>query len=359
MLFLKSLKNWSGLFCKVKVMRQFRRIAAIIIGFVFLVSSLTKLADPVGTSLICEAYFKWLHVGFLSGISKFFGVVISLAEAFAGIALITGVWRRITALVTMAMMAVFTVLSLALLVFNPQMDCGCFGQIIHLEHWQTLVKNCILDLLCVAAFIPMGRLGEPRKRRYVSFALSCAAVMAFCVFSLNTNPLVDEMDYKPSTTLVLEEDIPEDTGYKFLTVLDGNGADVSGILLEGDVALVSVYDADKLSSHKKLKIASFAQTAMAAGYTPVLLANGDPGIPGLDCHYADRKVILSINRTNGGYTYIKDGYIVLKKSHLPSFETLEEEALQVPEDLYIKTASQNTIAMQLMGISLLAILLLI
>ena len=46
-------------------MKNIKRKAAILVGIVFLVSGLLKLADPVGTMLIVTEYCKFLHIGFL------------------------------------------------------------------------------------------------------------------------------------------------------------------------------------------------------------------------------------------------------------------------------------------------------
>lgn len=340
-------------------MKLLRRISAVTIGLVFLVSALAKLSDPVGTGLICEAYFRWMHLGFLAPVSKAFGFCLSLAEAVVGAALVTSVWRKAVAWVTMSMLLVFNVLSLLLLVLNPQMDCGCFGQLIHLTHLQTFLKNVVLALLCFPAFVPVRDLGRPSKSRFVGFGLACVTILAYGIFALMSNPLLDKMDFKPSTTLMLEDNVPADTDYKFLTVLDGQGRDVSEILLHGDVDLVTVYDPEKLSRGGILRIADFAQTSMDAGHTPLLLSSGALDVPGIENYYADRRLLLTMNRTNGGYTYVKDGYIVLKRSSFPDFDSLEAYSSLVPEDLYIKTASQNTIATQLLGIVLLVFLLLI
>jgi hypothetical protein len=84
-------------------------------------------------------------------------------EASTGAALVSGVFRKTTAIVTSALILFFTVITLILWIANPVMDCGCFGEAIHLTHGQTLLKNLVLVALALIAFIPFQNFGVPRK----------------------------------------------------------------------------------------------------------------------------------------------------------------------------------------------------
>ena len=113
-----------------------KRICAKILGFVFFVSGILKLMDPTGTSLIIKDYMNFFHVGFASPAAFVLGEIVALTETFCGIMLVTGVFRKLTAWITTIMMGFFTAITLVLWIFNPQMDCGCFGEAIHLTHFQ-------------------------------------------------------------------------------------------------------------------------------------------------------------------------------------------------------------------------------
>ena len=105
-------------------MRILRRISAVILGFTFFIAGLLKLMDPVGAGLVMEEYFKFLHLDFLRPASYFAGAAMALLETVIGIALITGVWRKFFSYLTLAFMGAFTLLTVALVIFNPVMDCG-------------------------------------------------------------------------------------------------------------------------------------------------------------------------------------------------------------------------------------------
>ena len=76
---------------------KFRRFCAVLIGLVFLASGLLKLLDPVGTGLVVAEFAKFLRLGFIGGISRATGVVLALLESVLGAALVTGVFRRLSA----------------------------------------------------------------------------------------------------------------------------------------------------------------------------------------------------------------------------------------------------------------------
>ena len=173
-----------------------RRFSGFICGFVFFLSGILKLMDPVGAGLVMDSYLDFLHIGFLGFASKPLAFLFALAETIVGTAMITGVWRRITAIIALSLQGFFTLLTILLAIFNPVMDCGCFGEFIHLTHIETLVKNLIICALLSYAYFPMRNLGRPLKRKYVSFGVVCTSVLAFSIFSLSRLPIIDFTDYE-------------------------------------------------------------------------------------------------------------------------------------------------------------------
>ena len=146
--------------------RRLKRFCGYIAGFVFFISGILKLMDPVGAGLVMKEYYRFLHLDFLVFSSKVMGTAFAFAETVVGAGLITGVWRRFIGTCALAMQGFFTLLTLALFIFNPEMDCGCFGEAIHLTHGETLVKNLFLMGLLTAYVIPYRDLGTNRKRKY-------------------------------------------------------------------------------------------------------------------------------------------------------------------------------------------------
>ena len=320
-------------------MRVIRRVSAIIIGFVFFLAGVIKLMDPVGSALVVEEYLKFLHLGFLSGLSALIGVGMALLETLLGAALITGVWRKVTAIATGVMLGGFTILTLVLYICNPKMDCGCFGEALHLTHLQSLIKNVILLALWALAFLPFSKIDRTRKVKYVSFPIAAISVCLFLLYSLLSIPLVDFTPFKPGAELMLPEDIddPTDDSTPTLSLSDAAGDYVDSLLVSGTLMTVSIYDPDQLKARQWDKIERFVQETGELGYTPMVLMAATPetvestvSSPQVlaSTFFADRKKLLTLNRSNGGATFLDDGLIVTKWSRrqLPDRQTLEELA---------------------------------
>ena len=228
-------------------MKIIRRFSAVLIGFVFFLAGILKLMDPVGAKLVMEEYLKFLHLTFFSGMSGLLAVGAALVETLLGAALITGVWRKITVIATGILLGFFTLLTLLIYVRNPNMDCGCFGEAIHLTHLQSLLKNVILLVLWVIACVPLSKLEPTHKIKYVSFPIAAVSVCLFLLYSSLSIPLVDFTPFKPGAELMLPEDI-DDPGddSPTLSLSDAQGEYADSLLVTGNLMVVSIYAPEKL-----------------------------------------------------------------------------------------------------------------
>ena len=332
-------------------MRVIRRISAVLIGFLFFLAGVLKLMDPTGARLIVEEYLKFLHLYFLMGASGVIGSGMALLETLTGAALITGVWRKVAAITTGVLLVFFTALTVLLYVKNPRMDCGCFGEAIRLTHLQSLVKNLILLALWALAFLPFRKLEITRKVKYVSFPIAAVSVCLFLLYSSLNIPLVDFTPFSPGAELMLPEDIidPTDDRTPTLSISDATGEYVDERLIEGDLIAVSVYDPGKMKAEQWEKVQQMLQEAAEEGFTPMILAAATPEMMesyGLapemiaSTFYADPKKLITLNRSNGGATFIQDGMIVTKwhYRHLPDREKLSDLA---DEDVTESLLSEN------------------
>ena len=386
-----------------KAHHRLRRFCAILIGLVFLASGLLKLLDPVGTGLIVSEYLKFFHMGFLQGAAKGFGMVLSLLEAITGAALVSGVYRRLTAAVTSFLILFFTIITLILWIANPVMDCGCFGEAIHLTHLQTLLKNVVLLVLAVIAFIPFQNFGVPRKRKKIAFALAALSLVFALCYNARHLPMIDFTEFAPGAELFasLDNDYQEmdgkvptfiyeragqrgsftldnlpDSTWTFVAVdtltrsglyktaskpvlsfrdAEGNYQDELAVL--GKVMVFSVYDPDDADWNR---IRTQAGEARAAGATPLILS-----VPGEDApqgvYYADFKPLITLNRANGGATYFNDGELISKWSprDVPEGEELRRVLDREPVGMSTDFIVGRRIKAQGFALYLLALLLLL
>ena len=381
-----------------------RRFCGFIAGFVFYISGILKLLDPVGAGLVMSEYLDFLHIGILDSLSKYLGTASALLEAILGAALISGVWRKFTGIAVMIMQGFFTILTLALVIFNPEMDCGCFGEAIHLSHMQTFLKNLVLMALLAANFIPLRGLGRPKKRKYVSFGIVVISTLAFTVYSWMYLPLIDFTDYSSpvrlqaaESPLVNEEDMYEaifiyekdgeqksfdlehlpDSTWTYvstetvlkeefmdnsvgLSIYDNDGNYLDSLAAKGKVLVVSVYDPEMKQSRWD-EIHAFTKDAEAAGFLPIILT-ADIGQEVEDNMYkSDYKTLITLNRSNGGVTYFSDGYLIRKWSRrsAPDIEQLNMLQTEAETETMIGHSTQSSLSFQAFLLYVFAVMLLL
>ena len=386
-----------------------RRFAAGFIGVVLLVSGLLKMADPVGTMLIVAEYLKFFHIAFFAPAAKGIGIALSLTETLTGIALITGVLRKLTAWVTTVLLAFFTVVTLVLWIVNPSMDCGCFGEAVHLTHAQSLIKNVVLLVLALWAFLPYGDFGKTPARKKVSACIAAISVVFACVYCNTHIPLVDYTDFRIGTEVMasLDDDIEADNHYREMRTYakgDKQGQFLPGFYPGADWELVQTDTVfiEKAFAQKTLPILSFRDTAdvycdrMAAegrvvifslynpakvpwdrivmqynavadaGATPLVLLACAPSqldqfeVPaGLPVYFADYKTLISLNRDNGGLTYLSNGEIINKWSSRGAPADFHSAIADDPVNLSTWTLSRNRLKAQGFCLYLAALLILV
>ena len=333
---------------------RLRRLVAVLMGIFFLCTGLLKLMDPVGTMLIVTEYLKFFHLQFVLPAARVIGIIISFLECALGVALITGIARKATAWVTYGLLGFFTLVTFILWWFNPEMDCGCFGEAYHLTHLQSFLKNIVLLLLAVFAFTPIHNLGSPRPRRMVAAWLGWAILVVALIYCNRHIPLVDFTAFKPGAELfaaqedaslsdyksafIYEKDghqssftlenLPDstwtfvkvDTLYRetpltenpILSFRDADGVYQDDLAVQGKVVVFSVYDPSMAPWEK---IRERYQAVQAAGVRPLLLATATPeemASQDLPAYFADYKTLITMNRDNGGSTYFDNGELVAK-----------------------------------------------
>ena len=361
--------------------------------------------DPVGAGLVVDEYYRFMHLGFMSFSSKIVGTLLALTEVVIGTGLITGVWRKTVAISALIMQGIFTLLTLALFIFNPTMDCGCFGEAIHLTHSQTLIKNIIILVLLLTYYIPYKYLGGTKQKKYISFSIVTASAVAFMIFSWMYKPLVEFTAYQPGAELVASdsaagEDIYEsvftyekdgvkedftlahlpDSTWKFvstqtrirkqvgttsieLSFFDPETGEYADTLAaQGKVMVVSVYSPETLSERKWNSIREFMGNASDIGFRTILLTSTTEGVPeGMHPFLCDFKTLVSLNRSNGGSTYFNEGDLIEKWSRRrnPQEDLLREKFNSEPTEILIEQESKGSLVFQGFLLYVFAIMLLL
>lgn len=318
---------------------MFKKYCAIAVGLVYVVSGLLKIMDPVGTGLIVEAYFRFLHIPESALVAKILGVVLGVVETTVGFAAVFCVWPRITRWIMLGMQSSFTILSLALVIWNPQMHCGCFGEAFHLTHWQTFVKNIVLMGLLLFAYFPLWKFLQVRMWQYIAFASSVALMAGFVVYSWCYIPVIDFTDYKVGTEIIDQRDYWElsEDERKTRATIPMLGADdkPNPDLTKCKWAIISLYDLPEDNVLFWIRYMANFRMLKKQGYEVVVLTSAPESqmnekiqmfaeLPFLcseetleemreSLYLTSRNTAISLNRNNGGVTFLTDGVITRKR----------------------------------------------
>ena len=134
-------------------MNKLTAAARYIVGFLFIISGLIKVNDPVGTQIKLEEYFEvfssdiWSGFHALVPLALFLSVFLSVLEVVLGVALLVKYKMKITTTVLLVLIVFFTFLTFYSAYFNKVTDCGCFGDALKLTPWQSFIKDIVLLVL--------------------------------------------------------------------------------------------------------------------------------------------------------------------------------------------------------------------
>ena len=344
-------------------MKVLVRLCRLIVGLVFIFSGYVKMLSPVGTSLIMSEYFAAFHIAFLQPLALAAGVALAILEFVTGVALLLRLRLRIFAWPALILISIFTPLTLYLAVFNPIADCGCFGEAIHLTNWQTFFKNLIL-LPCVI-IIFVGRKSATLFRypalEWVFIGLFAAYALSLVWYVSCREPLREFTAYQlgkeivaappaagseaydtefvyekegqqqtftldnlpdstwtfvdAKTTLTSEGDEPAASDADFLIEGPDDSDITESILTSRKVLMMTIYHPDKFfRRHTAADINRVKSVAESNGLKFVLVSSTPIDGQDLDCEVnrADKKLLMTFNRSNGGVTYLDEGTIVRK-----------------------------------------------
>lgn len=362
-------------------MRFLRDICRIIFSLTFIFSGVLKFIDPVGTGLKMHEYLGFMHLGFLDPMSVGLGIALSLLEFIIGVCVLTGLRMRFFATAGLCLTAFFTLLTLYLALFNPISDCGCFGEAVHLSNWQTFFKNVGLLLLILFIFFGRGKATRlaPAPVEWGFAGLFILLGLAIALHALIGIPQIDftayniGKDFSQADNAEYEtvfhyskdgkveeftlDNLPDST-WTFVdssTELVGGSAETAQLdfnldKMEGRFFAATIYDPAGLDGDKLARIESLRDEAQMMGEEFVIYSvSGDYAI-------ADRKSMMTLNRSNGGITYFNDGEIIRKWSvnSLDKFD-LPQLISEDPDVLVLKHRIHEQIYISIVIFSILAL----
>ncbi|MBR3290799.1 MAG: DoxX family protein [Bacteroidales bacterium] len=344
-------------------MRFLLALFRILFALTFIVSGALKLVDPVGTGLIVKEYLDFMHLGALEPAAIGLGIALAVTEFTIGICILGGLRIRIISWITLIMVAGFTGLTLYLMLFNPISDCGCFGEAIHLTNTQTFLKNVVLLVLAILIFLGRKRATRiaPAWLEWTFVGIFALLATAVAIRALATIPQVDFTAYRVGNSLdelAQENQAQYETTFLYTkdghteeftldnlpdeswTYLDSKTVQVGGSTkmaqvdftleqTEGPVLAVTVYNPEALDAGQLERIELFKRAAAQQGREVVVYG------PSGDYVTADRKSLMTLNRSNGGAVYFNDATIVAKWANLELPEVDLAAVLEEDPDVLI------------------------
>lgn len=220
-------------------MRILTQIIRIFVGILFIISGLVKTVDPIGFSYKLEEYFSpdVFNIPFLKDLALPLSIFFVIFEVMLGVLLLLGVWRKFTFWCLWLLIVFFSFLTFYSAYFNKVTDCGCFGDALKLEPWQSFYKDLVL--LILSTFLLFN---QRYIKRFIakpfSYAVgffwfvACAAIAYWGVLHL---PIIDFRPY------AVGKNIPQ--GMKTAEEL---GLTPPSIMLE--------YELENRVTHQRIKI---------------------------------------------------------------------------------------------------------
>ncbi len=316
-------------------MRFVRAICRIVFSTVFICAGMLKLIDPVGTGLIIKEYFTIVHLSCPTIAAVCLGTGLAALEFTIGICVLIGLKMKVFSTAALCLTLIFSAITLYLALYNPISDCGCFGQAIHLTNWQTFFKNIILLALILIIFLGRNKATVIASDRlqWIFVALFATLGLTVAICSYIYLPQIDFTAYNVGADLSGRESksVPEyktvftyekdgirevftldnlpDSTWTFIESVTTGGAgndstpDLQLPDTEGRLFTISIYEPDAVAAGLKARAGAFIERAESLGVNAVILSAGEN---------ADRKTLLTLNRSNGGITYFNEGVIVGK-----------------------------------------------
>jgi uncharacterized membrane protein YphA (DoxX/SURF4 family) len=204
----------------------------IIVGVLFIFSGLIKANDPLGLAYKMDEYFAVWGFDWASDYSLFLSITMNVFEIVAGIAILLGFAPRLFTWLLLLLIIFFTFLT-GYAVFSGKIKtCGCFGDCIPLEAYQSFIKDLVLLVLIVFLFIKRNAI-----RAFLPARINLIIILFFMGFFsfgqmnvLKHLPYVDCLPYAQGKNLIEQMEPPAGANPDSTTIIytyTKDGKDVS------------------------------------------------------------------------------------------------------------------------------------
>ncbi|MGB6267459.1 MAG: BT_3928 family protein [Olleya sp.] len=364
----------------------------IFVGIFFIISGFIKLNDPIGFAFKLEEYFgpTVLDLPFFIPYALGISIIVVVFEVLLGIFLIIGYKPKFTVWSLLLMIVFFTFLTFYSAYYDKVKDCGCFGDAMKMDPWESFGKDVVLLIMILVIFFGIKYI-KPffgKLPTTIISLLSFIACLGFAYHVLMHLPSIDFRPFKVGNNILDKMIVPDDAPkpvIEYTWTFDENGTEkqyitsgsypespgkyvgvttqtisegyeppihdfsiekdgedfTQAILNRNHVVLIVNYNLAKAETEglKAIKVA--ADKAIAYGYDVIgLTASGPEESEAVkkqynltfDYYFCDETALKTIVRSNPGVLKLEKGTII-QKVHWSDVDELELPKVkrQVPE----------------------------
>lgn len=312
-------------------------LSRLMIGGLFIYSGFVKANDYIGFGYKLEEYFMtfakdWEWSAWFwnvwEPIAPELAWFISVFEIALGVAVMVGFMMNLTTWLSLLMMGFFTILTAYSAVTGAVTDCGCFGDALKIEPFESFIKDVILTVMLLPLFFVRKSI-RPVPSGKIAGALTAGAFLLSGIYGYWCHehlPAVDYRAYKVGVNLAYcTETIPP--GEDFPKCKDwgpGFMGDYEPDFFSGTKMMVVAYDLDKADAEGMSALQSLAKRYERTGAEPVLLTASltDAATQAAETYglelligFMDGTALKTIVRSNPGYVLLDEGVIKGKWHH--------------------------------------------
>ena len=310
-------------------MKLLINIIRYIVATVFIFSGFVKLVDPLGTVYKLEEYFDLyvLDMEYLMPYSLIIALFLIFSELMLGLLLAIGCQIRLTLTSILIITTLFLFLTGYSAIYDKVTDCGCFGDAIKLNAWETFYKNIGLMVFIILLIIKRNSLYSP----FSNFIMRWIWRPFLLVFikiaytSLSHLPIIDFRpfaigNYLPSK---MEEKQGEDFAEIHDFYLENDNGDFTEQVLEQDkVMLLFSKNIEEIKVKYLEKMSAYIDNQQQKGYKTYWVTCSSESIVeqikadhniNIEVFYVDQIAIKTAIRANPGVMKLEKGVVTYKK----------------------------------------------
>ena len=183
-----------------------------LLGATFVFSGFVKAIDPIGTQYKLQDYISAVGMGGIVPdiVTLLASVALSALEFSLGVFVLFAIRRHLVSKILVAFMAVMTLITVWIALFNPVKDCGCFGEALRLTNVQTLLKNIVLLAASVVVVWRPLRMYRflSRSTQWIAINYTILFVLLLSAHCLYHLPLIDFRPYHIGMNIKKGMEIP-------------------------------------------------------------------------------------------------------------------------------------------------------